>query len=187
MRAKRSCPRSSVPKGCLSEGPWSRAPKSISLIGVAHSQGLTRTAVTITARIIAPRKASLWRRKRRHASLPHRACGRTGAPPARLLAVSDAGVEPAIDDVGEESEENHEGRQNERYRHDHRRIDRKDRADERRSDARHAEDLLGHDGSAEDSRHLQRHQRDDGNESVAQRVLDDHYALAQAFGAGGRH
>src|SRR5687768_14769223 len=118
MRARRSCPRSSVPKGCLGEGPSRRALKSISLIGTGHSHGATRTATTMTVRIIAPRNASLWRRKRRHSSAPQRAGGRTGAPPARALAVGDAGIEPAIDHVGEQVEENDEARAHERHRYD---------------------------------------------------------------------
>src|SRR5687767_10851418 len=145
MRASRSCPRSSVPKGCLSEGPWSRALKSISLIATGQSHGATSTATTITARIIAPLNASLWRRKRRHASRPSPIGGRGGAPPATASTVNDAGVEPAIDDVGKEIEENDEASQHERHRHDDRRVVREDRADQERPDAGHAKDLLGHD------------------------------------------
>src|SRR5215831_15804236 len=118
MRARRSCPRSSVPKGWAADGPCSRALKSISLMGTGHSHGLTSTAVTITARMIAPRKARRWRRKRRHASAPGRTSGRDGAPPAASSAVNDAGVEPAIHDVGEQVEEDDEAGEHERYGHD---------------------------------------------------------------------
>src|SRR5262245_17117067 len=132
MRASRSCPRSSVPNGCAADGPFNRAVKSISLIGTRHAQGPTRTPTTMIARMMAPASASLCRRKRRHASAPRSRGGRDGAPPLKAavvpalgasvvpafeasvvpafeaLAVRDAGVEPAIEDVGEQVEEDHE-------------------------------------------------------------------------------
>src|SRR5262245_24904179 len=185
IRARRSCPRSSVPKGCAAEGPCERGLKSISLMGTGHSHGLASTAVTITTRMIAPRNASRWRRKRRHASAPGRARGRAGAPAAAPSTVNDAGVEPAIHDVGEQVEEDHETGEHERHGHDDGGVVRQDRAHEQRSDARHAKDLLGHDRPAEDGGHRQRHQRHDGDEGVAQGVLDDDPALGEPLRARG--
>src|SRR6478735_6145439 len=139
MRASRSWPRSSVPNGCFHDGPSRRAPKSISFTGSFQIQGPAMTAITITARISVPRSASWWRRKRRHAS---ERGGFAGArAPASDSTVGDAGVEPAIEQVGDEVEEDHEAGEHEGHRHDHRRVVGEDRADEERADARHAEDL----------------------------------------------
>src|SRR5436190_9169393 len=170
MRAKRSWPRSSVPKGWAAEGPWRRVLKSISLMGTPHSQGPTSTARTMTARMIAPANASLCRRKRRHASAPSRARGLSGAPPISASAVADAGIEPAIEDVGEEVEEDHEAGEHERHRHDDRRVVREDRADQERADPGHAENLFGDDRAAEDRRHLERDECHHGDERVPERV-----------------
>jgi hypothetical protein len=57
IRASRSWPRSSVPNGCVQEGPASWAPKSMSSIGVRQSNGpiampitsSSNTAMLITA------------------------------------------------------------------------------------------------------------------------------------------
>src|SRR5687768_1940889 len=161
MRASRSWPRSSVPNGCLSDGPARRAVKSMSLIGTRQMSGPKSTARTITVRITVPRTARWWRRKRRPTSaqgelLRARFAGSGGTSPS---AVGDAGVEPAIEQVGDEVEEDHEAGEDEGHRHDHGRVVGEDRADEERPDAGHAEDLLGHDGAAEDRGHLQREDR----------------------------
>src|SRR5260370_24062169 len=113
MRARMSWPRSSVRKGCAQDGLWSWAVKSISLIGTRHTSGPSRTASTITSSTTALPMASLWRRKRRHASRPgEKRALLAGLPtmtaPAGGSAGRDAGVEPAIEDVGDEVEENDE-------------------------------------------------------------------------------
>src|SRR5687767_12600783 len=149
MRASRSWPRSSVPSGWLQDGFCSLAPKSISLIGTCQRSGPSSTASAMKMRITAPATARRWRRKRRHASAQGEwlRLRLTGAGPP--LTVRDAGVEPAIKDVGEQVAEDHQDREHERDRHDHRRVVGEDRADEERADARHAEDLFGDDGAAE--------------------------------------
>src|SRR6185503_10843919 len=145
IRASRSWPRSSVPSGCRHDEPCRRAVKSISLIGTPQSQGPNTTANVMIERMIAPVSASRWRRKRRQASMPSETCfSRRGSPPA-ASAVDDAGVEPAIEDVCQQVAENDENRENERHRHDHRRIVGENRADQQRADPGHAEDLLGDD------------------------------------------
>src|SRR6185436_6621013 len=136
MRARMSWPRSSVPSGWLHDGRWSFALKSISLIGTCQRSGPTSTASAMMARITAPATARRWRRKRRQASahgewLRARRLGSAPAP----LAVSDPGVEPAIEEVGDQVAEDHEAREHEGHRHDHRRVVGEDRADEERADA----------------------------------------------------
>src|SRR5882762_5743849 len=129
MRASRSWPRSSVPKGCFSDGLASLAVKSISLIGKFQIHGPNATISTIVPRMIALRIASLCRRKRRlastHGETPRE---RAGAGPA--LAVGNAGIEPAIQEVGEQIKSDHKACEHERHRHDHRRVVGEDRADE---------------------------------------------------------
>src|SRR5690349_8663837 len=120
MRARRSWPRSSVPNGCFSDGPARRALKSMSLIGTCQIHGPASTANRMINRISAPPKASLWRRKRRHASVPQPTRGRIAPPAPEALAEADAGIEPAIEDVGDEVEEDHQAREHEGHRHDHR-------------------------------------------------------------------
>src|SRR5512147_1899340 len=109
MRASRSWPRSSVPKGWRHEGTPSLTLKSMSLIGTLQSHGPSATASMMTSRIAAPASAMRWRRNRRHASRPSEAGGArlAGAAPG-ALAVDDAGVEPAIEQVGDQVEEDHQ-------------------------------------------------------------------------------
>src|ERR1051326_4332350 len=165
MRASRAWPRSSVPKGCTAEGTSIRAVKSISLIGTRQSAGPSTTARPIASRTIVLATARRWRRKRRQAS----SAGETWGASSRLApasAVSDAGVEPAIEHVRNHVEQDHQAREHEAYAHGARGVVREDRIDEQRADARHAENLLGDDGASEDRGDLQRHQRDDGDQRI---------------------
>src|SRR5450755_3137742 len=157
MRAKTSWPRSSVPNGWAALGVLRRALKSMSLIDSFQSSGPKATISTIAVKTTRPSTASLWRRKRRHASAAGETLRRRGASCA--LAIADAGVEPAIEQVGDQVEEDDEAREDEGHGHDHRRVVAQDRVDQERADAGHAEDLLGDDGAAEDLRRRQRHQR----------------------------
>src|SRR4029453_9379709 len=183
MRASTSCPRSSVPRGCAHDGPLSLALKSISSMGTRYTSGPTSTATTMNTRIPAPMTASRWRRKRRHASavseVDGRRMGAAGAPvsaPARL-SVRDAGIEPAIEEIRDQAEDHHQRREDEGDGHDHRGVVGENRADEEGADAGHAEDLLGDEGAREDRGHLQRDQRDHGDEGVADHVLHDRDTL----------
>src|SRR5215470_4578338 len=106
MRARRSCPRSSVPKGCSQDGEESRAVKSISLIDTGQSQGPIRIASASNASTTTLAAASRCRTKRLTASRP----GENRR--LRLVAVAtvastegDAWVKPAIKDIGNEVEE----------------------------------------------------------------------------------
>src|SRR5262245_6216202 len=150
MRASRSCPRSSVPKGCDQVGPLRRAVKSMSLMATGHRLGPSTIAAIIKARMTALAKARRWRRNLRHASKP----GETGRarrrPPGATSTEGDAGVEPSIQDIGDQIEEDDKAGKDKSHGHDHRGVIGQDRADQQRADARHAEDLLGDNGTAED-------------------------------------
>src|SRR5687768_3729140 len=119
MRARRSWPRSSVPNGCFNDGPARRAAKSMSLMGTRQMRGPKSTASTITVRTTVPKSASLWRRKRRHTSAHGELLrARAGLGAMSASAVGDAGVEPAIEQVGDEVEEDHQAGEHEGHRHD---------------------------------------------------------------------
>src|SRR3954454_4666757 len=149
MRARMSWPRSSVPKGCVGVGVLRRALKSMSLICTRQTSGPNATIAIITSSTTSPSTASLWRLKRRHAS-SHGETLRRGCVAVATTgsAVADAGVEPAIEDVRDEVEGDHEARGDEGHRHHHRRVVALDRVDQQRPDARDAEDLLGDHGAA---------------------------------------
>src|SRR5882757_1185937 len=141
MRAKRSWPRSSVPNGCTQEGVARRAVKSISLIGMRQASGPSRTAAVSSARIATLTTAMRWRRNFRHASKPGEMW--RGRPSSGTMAstVGDAGIEPAIDDIGQEVEDDDETGEYERHRHDDGGVVGEDGGDQQRADTRDAEDL----------------------------------------------
>src|SRR5215218_11197898 len=134
MRAKMSWPRSSVPNGWLAVGVCRREVKSMSLIATFQSSGPIATISTMIARTTRPTTASRCRRKRRHASAAGEALRRRAGTSAGL-AIADAGVEPAIEQIGDQVEKDHEAREHERHRHDHRGVVAQDRVDQQRADA----------------------------------------------------
>src|SRR5262249_31291740 len=95
----------------------------------------------------------------------------------------NARIEPAIEDVGDEVEEHHEASEHERHSHHDGCIVGEDRADEQRADPGNTKDLFGDDGASEDGRHLQSHQRYDGDQCIAHDVFHDDYAFAETFRA----
>src|SRR5450755_4326736 len=97
-----SWPRSSVPKGCAIVGVFNRAVKSMSLIESFQKIGPKATMKTITASTTRPATASLCLRKRRHASAQGETLRIRGAT---ALAIADAGVEPAIEQIGDQVEQ----------------------------------------------------------------------------------
>src|SRR5690349_13476044 len=135
MRASRSWPRSSVPNGCAHEGVSMRAAKSMSLIATFQMNGPSAIARIIANSTNVLASASRWRRKRRHAS-SHGENGRvrrwvtSGTLPER-----DARVEPSIEDVRDEVEQDDEAGEHERDRHDDGCVVGKNRADQQRADA----------------------------------------------------
>src|ERR1043166_9573537 len=108
MRASRSWPRSSVPKGCAQEGVCIRALKSMSLIATFQTKGPSAIAAIIASRMKVLASARRCRRNRRHASR-HGEKGRArrcGA--ATTSAERDARIEPSIEHVRDEVEQDDE-------------------------------------------------------------------------------
>src|SRR6266581_6222762 len=186
MRAKRSWPRSSVPNGCAQEGVARRAVKSISLIGMRQTSGPNSTADVSSVRTTTLTTAMRWRRNLRHTSTPGETRRRRPTSGIATSAIGDAWVEPAIDDIGQEIEDDDETGEHERHRHDDGGVVGEDGADQQRADAGDAEDLLGDDGAAEHGRHLQGDQRHHRDQGVADHVLDDDLAFVEALRARGR-
>src|SRR5665213_4601248 len=186
MRARRSWPRSSVPNGCCHDGALSRAVKSISLIGTRQTSGPNKTAKAMAVRITTLTTAMRWRRNFRHASSPGAMRRRRPSSGRATSTVRDAWVKPAIDDIGQEAEDDAEAGEHERHRHDDGCVVGEDGGDQKRADAGDTEDLFGNDGAAEYGGHLQRNQRHHGNQRVSDHMLDDHLALVEALGARGR-
>src|SRR6476620_6880612 len=133
MRASTSWPRSSVPSGWVHEGGCSLALKSISLIGTRQRNGPSAMAAMIASTTTALTTASRWRRKRRHDSCHgEKRCLRRsgtgtatatgGAATAGASAERDAGVKPAIDDIGDKVAEDDEAGEHEGDGHHHRRV-----------------------------------------------------------------
>src|SRR5262245_60446230 len=139
-----SWPRSSVPNTWAHEGALSLARKSISSIGTRYASGPSRTAPTMTPRTRTPTIARRCRRKRRPASSQRESDLRAGARTSRPATASDVvpfaaitrsserdpGVQPAIDEVGDQPEDEDQRREDERHAHDDRRVVGQDRADE---------------------------------------------------------
>src|SRR5215831_11620094 len=117
MRAMRSWPRSSVPKGCCQDGLSRRAAKSMSLIGTDHSVVPNRMASTMATRITPLATARRCRLNRRQASSPGENRRPLTRVPVRTSVEGNARIEPAIEDVGDEVEEHHEAREHERHGH----------------------------------------------------------------------
>src|SRR5262249_30610887 len=150
MRASRSWPRSSVPKGCCHDGCARRAVKSISLMGTGQSVVPSRMASTMAMRMTPPATARRCRLNRRQASSPGEKRRPLVRAPAPTSVEGNARIEPAIEDVGDEVEEHDETREHEGNGHDHRCIVGEDRADEERADAGDTKDLFGDDGASGD-------------------------------------
>src|ERR1043166_2128164 len=129
MRASKSCPRSSVPKGCRHDGVSMRALKSMSLIATFQTKGPSAIAAIIASRMKVLASASRCRRNRRHASR-HGEKGRVrrcGA--AATSAERDARIEPSIKDVRDEVEQDDEAGKHEGHRPDDRLFFGEDGAD----------------------------------------------------------
>src|SRR6476659_3574674 len=158
-----SWPRSSVPNGCFALGVLRRALKSMSLIWTRQASGPKTTRRIIRTRTTSPTTASRCRLKRRHASAHGEMLrrGSAGAIRPSGSAIADAGVEPAIEDVGDEVERDHEAGEDEGHGHHDRQVVALDRVDQQRADPGDTEDLIGDNRAAEDLRHRQRDKRHD--------------------------
>src|SRR5262245_53594082 len=102
----------------------------MSLIGTGQTVVPSRMASTMAMRMTPLATARRCRLNRRQASSPgekRRPLARTPAPSS---VEGNARIEPAIEDVGDEVEEHHEAREDERHRHHDGCIVGEDRADE---------------------------------------------------------
>src|SRR4051812_27333021 len=155
----------------------------MSLMATRQSSGPTVTTAMISPSTTMLTNASRCLRKRRHASRPGevRRFGAASAGPASRAAstISDAGVEPAIQQIGDEVEQDDEGGEDEGDAHHDGGVVGEDRGDQQRADAGDAEDLFGDDGAAEDDRHLQGDEGDDGDHRVADDVAGHDAAAAR--------
>src|ERR1700730_3030006 len=154
MRANKSWPRSSVPSGCAQAVLVICALKSMSWIATRQKNGPKATASIISARIPILATASRCRRNRRQVSSASEGCrALRPAPPTPALAIRDARIEPAIEDISDQVEQDHKTGEHEGHGHDHRRVVGQNGADQQRSDAGNAKYLLGDDGASEHGRH----------------------------------
>src|SRR5690348_3216835 len=94
----------------------------MSLIGTAHKSGPNATASSIDARTAKLTIASRCRQNRRQVSNPGEVRSVASTIAGETLAVGDARVEPAIENVGNQVEQDYETGKYEGHRHDHRRI-----------------------------------------------------------------
>src|SRR4029077_4155520 len=99
----------------------------MSLIATFQTKGPSAIAAIIKTRTTALASASRWRRKRRHASSHGEKCRAWRCATAGTLAEGDARVEPSIEDVRDEVEQNDEAGEHEGHRHDDRRVVGEDR------------------------------------------------------------
>src|SRR5262245_36647789 len=125
-----SRPRSSHPSGCARDGPWRMAEKSMSSRDTGHSHGPAMTARIMKPRTMEPATANRCRRKRRHVSCQGETRFARDAVRALALAVGDTRVEPAIEDICDQVEEDDQAGKHKCDRHHHGRVVPKDRCNE---------------------------------------------------------
>src|SRR6056297_4061961 len=149
--------------------------------------GPTSTASVMNSRNPPPNIAPLclrnWSQTSRHwlrggASGPLSARASIGTGEAWTGSViADPRVEKAIEDIGDQVEEDDQHGEDEGQRHHHRQVIREQRGDEQLADAVHLEHVLGDDGAAEDRRHVERDHGDHRDHRVAQHVDRHHHRL----------
>src|SRR5947209_258410 len=134
IRASKSWPRSSVPNGCSQDGVASRAVKSMSLIETRQISGPNSTADVSSVRTATLATAMRWRRNFRHTSMPGETRRLRPSSGIAISAIGDAGIEPAIDDIGQEVEDDDETGEHEGHRHDDGGVVGENGADQQRAD-----------------------------------------------------
>src|SRR5215470_1131157 len=108
----------------------------------------------------------------------------SGERPLAASAVADARVEPAVEDIDGEVD-HHEQRGDEQDGAlGQRVVALVDRPEDETADAGKREDLFHDHGPAQQDAHLEPGHSDDGNEGVAQRVLQDDGAVGEPFRGG---
>src|SRR5712691_9470659 len=116
-----------------------------------------------------------------------RSAGRRPASPLTPALSTETGVEEAIADIHTQVEEHDRGPADEKNALQERIVALGDRAQHEAAHAGQREDLLDHDGPAEQVAELEPDEGDDRDERVPQRVVADYAALAEALGPRGPH
>src|ERR1700761_9489333 len=98
--------------------------------------------------------------------------------------IADPGVEDAVEDVGQEVEEDHEGGGDEQVGQHDVDVERGDAGDVPGPETLPPEDVLGEDGATEDRREVQGDDGGDRDQCVAQDMARQDAAPAQALGTG---
>src|SRR5438876_878380 len=106
------------------------------------------------------------------------------ACPAARSTVTDAGIEPAVEEVDGKVDHHEERRDEQDGALGQRVVALIDVPEEERADTGKGEDLLHHHGTAEEDAYLEPGHRDDGDEGVAQGVLEDDGAGGEPLGRG---
>src|ERR1700722_13922405 len=98
--------------------------------------------------------------------------------------IADPRVEHAVEDVGQQVEEDDEGGRDHQVGQHDVDVEGGDAGDVPRPEALQAEDELDEDGAAEHGGEVQCDDGGDGDQRVAQDVADQHPAATQSFGPG---
>src|SRR5438552_2317941 len=169
MRERMQRPNWSVPRGNSVEGlasAWGRSCWIGSWGATCRAASATRESATMTPR---PISASRCRAKRRHSF------------------IANARVEPAIEDVHEQiDQDEHDGDEQHAALHD-RVVTLEDGRDGKAPHTRPREDGLGDDGAAQEKAVLEPDHRDHGDQRVLEGVLAHHAPGRDALGARRRH
>src|SRR5947208_16525379 len=173
MRDKRSRPNRSVPNGWRGLGPWNTWAASIAV----GENGATSAAKSPT---------TTMRRSAAHAATKSglRASERGGAAPVPGSAAPETGIENRIEEIHDEVQDHEGGREQQNHALDHGVVTLEDRVEEKPPDAGQRKDVLDDDDAAHDVAELGAGDRDDGDQRVAERVVEGHPALGQPLGAG---
>src|SRR6056297_21842 len=198
--AMTSCPSCIVPMGCARLGAVQRLRVSSAPGSTVQIYGPTVTKRMIATKQNMPAMAPRWCRNWYHASahwLRGASVRIAGAAPAGVApevaatfgrsVIADPRVKDAVKDIRDQVERHDEHSEDEADGLHHRHVGPADRLDQLVADAVDAKDLLGDQRAAEDRGHVERDDRHDGDQRVAQDMAQNHDAFSHALGAGGAH
>src|SRR3989454_4191970 len=161
-RARTSRPYWSVPKGWELDGAWRRATIDMASGSVGVHARLT-TATVISASVSSTPSVKVTCRQ------------------GRRLLMAETRIERAVRQVHQEVDRDDAGRDEERDALHHRQVARGDGAEGQAAEAGKHEHRLEDDAAGEELADLEAGDRHDGDQRVAQRVLDDDHALGHAL------
>src|SRR5438128_2724230 len=167
-RARTSRPYWSVPKGWELDGASRRATIDMASGSVGVHARLT-TATVISASVSSTPSEKVTCRQ------------------GRRLLMAETRIERAVRQVHQEVDRDDAGRDEERDALHHRQVARGDGAEGQAAEARKHEHRLEDDAAGEELADLEAGDCHDGDQRVAQRVLDDDHALGHALRSGRPH